>query len=210
MSKKIQFFIKRIFDIVISFIGLIVLFPIILLVALLIRINLGSPVIFKQERPGYKQKSFFVYKFRTMNNKKDEFGNLLPDSERLTSFGKIIRKLSLDELPQLINVLKGDMSLVGPRPLLVRYLPYYKERELIRFNVKPGITGLAQINGRNTVSWDERFKYDIYYVENYNLFLDIKILFLTFSKVFKSDGVISAPNTLMKSLDREREGVISE
>ncbi|CAM3859341.1 sugar transferase [Clostridium perfringens] len=210
MSKKIQFFIKRIFDIVISFIGLIVLFPIILLVALLIRINLGSPVIFKQERPGYKQKSFFVYKFRTMNNKKDEIGNLLPDSERLTSFGKIIRKLSLDELPQLINVLKGDMSLVGPRPLLVRYLPYYKERELIRFNVKPGITGLAQINGRNTVSWDERFKYDIYYVENYNLFLDIKILFLTFSKVFKSDGVISAPNTLMKSLDREREGVISE
>lgn len=210
MSKKIQFFIKRIFDIVISFIGLIVLFPIILLVALLIRINLGSPVIFKQERPGYKQKSFFVYKFRTMNNKKDEFGNLLPDSERLTSFGEIIRKLSLDELPQLINVLKGDMSLVGPRPLLVRYLPYYKERELIRFNVKPGITGLAQINGRNTVSWDERFKYDIYYVENYNLFLDIKILFLTFSKVFKSDGVISAPNTLMKSLDREREGVISE
>ncbi|XZH17428.1 sugar transferase [Clostridium perfringens] len=210
MSKKIQFFIKRIFDIVISFIGLIVLFPIILLVALLIRINLGSPVIFKQERPGYKQKSFFVYKFRTMNNKKDEFGDLLPDSERLTSFGKIIRKLSLDELPQLINVLKGDMSLVGPRPLLVRYLPYYKERELIRFNVKPGITGLAQINGRNTVSWDERFKYDIYYVENYNLFLDIKILFLTFSKVFKSDGVISAPNTLMKSLDREREGVISE
>ncbi|OUP45109.1 hypothetical protein B5F20_12000 [Clostridium perfringens] len=205
-----QFFIKRIFDIVISFIGLIVLFPIILLVALLIRINLGSPVIFKQERPGYKQKSFFVYKFRTMNNKKDEIGNLLPDSERLTSFGKIIRKLSLDELPQLINVLKGDMSLVGPRPLLVRYLPYYKERELIRFNVKPGITGLAQINGRNTVSWDERFKYDIYYVENYNLFLDIKILFLTFSKVFKSDGVISAPNTLMKSLDREREGVISE
>ena len=145
-----------------------------------------------------------------MNNKKDEIGNLLPDSERLTSFGKIIRKLSLDELPQLINVLKGDMSLVGPRPLLVRYLPYYKERELIRFNVKPGITGLAQINGRNTVSWDERFKYDIYYVENYNLFLDIKILFLTFSKVFKSDGVISAPNTLMKSLDREREGVISE
>lgn len=210
MSKKIQFFIKRIFDIVISFIGLIVLFPIILLVALLIRINLGSPVIFKQERPGYKQKSFFVYKFRTMNNKKDEIGNLLPDSERLTSFGEIIRKLSLDELPQLINVLKGDMSLVGPRPLLVRYLPYYKERELIRFNVKPGITGLAQINGRNTVSWDERFKYDIYYVENYNLFLDIKILFLTFSKVFKSDGVISAPNTLMKSLDREREGVISE
>lgn len=210
MSKKIQFFIKRIFDIVISFIGLIVLFPIILLVALLIRINLGSPVIFKQERPGYKQKSFFVYKFRTMNNKKDEIGNLLPDSERLTSFGKIIRKLSLDELPQLINVLKGDMSLVGPRPLLVRYLPYYKERELIRFNVKPGITGLAQINGRNTVSWDERFKYDIYYVENYNLFLDIKILFLTFLKVFKSDGVISAPNTLMKSLDHEREGTISE
>lgn len=210
MSKKIQFFIKRIFDIVISFIGLIVLFPIILLVALSIRINLGSPVIFKQERPGYKQKSFFVYKFRTMNNKKDELGNLLPDSERLTSFGKIIRKLSLDELPQLINVLKGDMSLVGPRPLLVRYLPYYKECEFIRFDVKPGITGLAQINGRNTVSWDERFKYDIYYVENYNLFLDIKILFLTFSKVFKSDGVISAPNTLMKSLDCEREGVISE
>ncbi|ELC8431197.1 sugar transferase [Clostridium perfringens] len=210
MSKKIQFFIKRIFDIVISFIGLIVLFPIILLVALLIRINLGSPVIFKQERPGYKQKSFFVYKFRTMNNKKDEFGNLLPDSERLTSFGKIIRKLSLDELPQLINVLKGDMSLIGPRPLLVRYLPYYKECELVRFDVKPGITGLAQINGRNTVSWDERFKYDIYYVENYNLFLDIKILFLTFLKVFKSDGVISAPNTLMKSLDHEREGTISE
>lgn len=167
-------------------------------------------MIFKQERPGYKQKSFFVYKFRTMNNKKDELGNLLPDSERLTSFGKIIRKLSLDELPQLINVLKGDMSLVGPRPLLVRYLPYYKECEFIRFDVKPGITGLAQINGRNTVSWDERFKYDIYYVENYNLFLDIKILFLTFSKVFKSDGVISAPNTLMKSLDCEREGVISE
>ncbi|EOU1217671.1 sugar transferase [Clostridium perfringens] len=210
MSKKIQFFIKRIFDIVISFIGLIVLFPIILLVALLIRINLGSPVIFKQERPGYKQKSFFVYKFRTMNNKKDEFGDLLPDSERLTSFGKIIRKLSLDELPQLINVLKGDMSLIGPRPLLVRYLPYYKEYELVRFDVRPGITGLAQINGRNTVSWDERFKYDIYYVENYNLFLDIKILFLTFLKVFKSDGVISAPNTLMKSLDHEREGTISE
>lgn len=187
MYKK---FVKRFLDIIISFCGLILLSPIILVVAILIRIKLGSPVIFKQKRPGKDEKIFKLYKFRSMNDKKDEDGNLLPDSQRLTKFGKILRSTSLDELPELFNILRGDMSLIGPRPLSVMYLPYYNEQEKHRHDVRPGLTGLAQINGRNTVNWEERFAYDIEYVNNITFLGDVKIFFKTFAKVFKRDGVI--------------------
>ena len=162
-----------------------------LVVAILIRIKLGSPVIFKQERPGKNEKIFKLYKFRSMSDKKDENGKLLPDSERLTKFGKILRATSLDELPELVNILKGEMSLIGPRPLAVSYLPYYNEKEKQRHNVRPGLTGLAQINGRNALNWEERFSYDIEYVENITFINDLKILFKTVYKVFKRDGVVT-------------------
>lgn len=187
MYKK---FVKRFLDIVISLFGLVILSPIILIVAILIKIKLGSPVIFKQERPGKDEKIFKLYKFRSMNNKKDENGNLLPDSQRLTKFGKVLRSTSLDELPELLNILKGDMSLIGPRPLSVMYLPYYNEQEKHRHDIRPGLTGLAQINGRNTVNWEDRFAYDIEYVNNITFLGDMKIFFKTFAKVFKRDGVV--------------------
>ena len=158
MYKKI---IKRFLDILISLFGLIILSPVFLIVAILVRIKLGSPVFFKQERPGKDEKIFKLYKFRSMSDKKDENGKLLPDKERLTRFGKILRSTSLDELPELFNILKGDMSLIGPRPLAVSYLPYYNEKEKHRHDVRPGLTGLAQINGRNALNWEERFAYDI-------------------------------------------------
>lgn len=187
MYKK---FIKRVLDIIISLIGIIVLLPIYLIVAILVRIKLGSPVIFKQERPGKNEKIFKLYKFRSMSNKKDENGKLLPDAERLTKFGKILRSTSLDELPELFNILKGDMSLIGPRPLAVSYLPYYNEKEKHRHDVRPGLTGLAQINGRNALNWEERFAYDIEYVNNLSFKNDVKIFFKTFAKVFKKEGVV--------------------
>lgn len=198
--------IKRCMDILISLIILTIFSPIILIVAILVKVNLGSPIIFKQERPGKNGVPFYIYKFRTMKDLNNDLGEPLPDSERLTKFGIAIRKLSLDELPQLVNVIKGEMSLVGPRPLLMRYMPYFTDRERKRFDVKPGVTGWAQVNGRNTTSWDERFELDVWYVENYSLYLDIKILFLTVSKVFKSDGIVMDARSIMRNLDEERCG----
>lgn len=195
---------KRLFDFLIALVMLIIFSPIILMVTVLVYFKLGSPIIFKQQRPGFKGKPFYLYKFRTMIDKKDKDGNDLPDSERLTSFGKLLRKLSLDELPQLWNVLVGDMSLVGPRPLLMRYMPYYTEREMIRFDVRPGITGWAQVNGRNTSSWSKRFQFDMWYVENWSYLLDLKILVLTVVRVFKSEGVITDAHSIMLNLDEER------
>ena len=180
---------KRILDFIISLIALILLSPVILITAILINKKLGSPVIFKQSRPGLKDQIFQVYKFRTMTDQRDENGELLPDSVRLTPFGQLLRKLSLDELPQLYNVLKGDMSFVGPRPLLVEYLPLYNDRQARRHEVRPGITGWAQVNGRNAISWEQKFEYDVWYVENQSLLLDLKILVLTVKKVFISEGI---------------------
>lgn len=187
MYKK---FFKRFLDIVISLLGLIILSPVILVVAILVRIKLGAPVIFKQERPGKDGKIFKLYKFRSMSDKKDENGKLLPDSERLTKFGKILRATSLDEIPELVNILKGEMSLIGPRPLAVCYLPYYNETEKHRHDVRPGLTGLAQINGRNVLNWEDRFAYDIEYVNNITFTNDLKILFKTFYKVIKKEDVV--------------------
>jgi undecaprenyl phosphate N,N'-diacetylbacillosamine 1-phosphate transferase len=188
MYKK---YIKRLLDILISLVGLIFLSPVILIVAILVRIKIGSPVIFKQERPGKDGKIFRLYKFRSMSDKKDKNGKLLPDNERLTKFGRILRATSLDELPELVNILKGEMSLIGPRPLAVCYLPYYNEKEKHRHDVRPGLTGLAQINGRNTLNWEDRFAYDIEYVNNITFKSDLKILFKTFYKVIKKDGVVT-------------------
>ncbi|SPT99441.1 putative phosphotransferase involved in extracellular matrix synthesis [Lysinibacillus capsici] len=181
--------IKRIIDCLFSLLLLIFLSPIILIVTFCIRFKLGSPAIFTQPRPGLNGKVFYVYKFRTMTDELDANGELLPDAQRLTSFGQFIRKLSLDELPQLWNVLKGDMSFVGPRPLLVEYLPLYNKRQARRHEVRPGITGWAQVNGRNAISWEQKFEYDVWYVDNQSFWLDIKILLLTIKKVFISEGI---------------------
>ena len=180
---------KRAFDIVLSSILIIIFSPIIVLISILIYLKMGRPILFKQIGPGLDEKLFTIYKFRTMNNKRDEKGELLPDNERLEGFGKFIRATSLDELPQLFNVLKGDMSFVGPRPLLVEYLPLYNKEQRRRHGVKPGITGLAQVNGRNAISWEDKFKYDIEYVDNQSFLLDLKIMWQTFLKVIKRDGV---------------------
>jgi lipopolysaccharide/colanic/teichoic acid biosynthesis glycosyltransferase len=177
------------FDLVISVLALLILFPIVLITAILVRIKLGSPILFTQERPGLHGNVFKMMKFRTMLDAVDKNGEQLPDEQRLTPFGVLLRSTSLDELPGLLNVIKGDMSLVGPRPLLVEYLSLYSDAELQRHNVRPGITGWAQVNGRNTVSWKQRFSYDVWYVENHNFWLDIKILFLTVKKVFVRDGI---------------------
>ncbi|MCX0371588.1 sugar transferase [Clostridium perfringens] len=181
--------IKRLFDILFSLLALIIISPVFLIVALLVRINLGSPILFTQERVGLNNKVFKMYKFRTMKDGKNKNGELLPDNERLTKFGEKLRSTSLDELPELINILKGDMSLIGPRPLLVEYIPLYNNEQIKRHNVLPGLTGWAQVNGRNAISWSEKFKLDVWYVENWNLILDIKIFFLTIYKVFKRDGI---------------------
>ncbi|MCP3739687.1 sugar transferase [Rossellomorea sp. BNER] len=180
---------KRLLDFLLALIGIITLLPIILITSILIRLKLGSPIIFKQKRPGLNKTPFFVYKFRTMTDEKNENGELLPDNIRLTSFGKVVRRLSLDELPQLFNVLKGDLSLVGPRPLLMEYLDLYTTEQARRHEVRPGITGWAQVNGRNAISWDEKFKLDVWYIDNQSLLLDIKILWMTVAKVFKSEGI---------------------
>jgi len=181
--------IKRFFDVCVSFIALLLLSPVILIVSIKIANNLGKPILFKQKRPGFNGEIFEMIKFRSMRDALDEKGNILPDSERLTPFGLKLRSSSLDELPGLWNVLKGDMSLVGPRPLLVEYLPLYNEEQAKRHNVRPGITGWAQVNGRNAISWEDKFKLDVWYVENRTFWLDIKILFLTVKKVFVKDGI---------------------
>lgn len=180
---------KRLLDIILSLIALIVLSPIFLTVAILVKFKLGSPVIFKQERPGLNEKIFTMYKFRTMTDKRDENGELLPNNIRLTKFGRILRSTSLDELPELFNILKGDMSIVGPRPLLIEYLSLYNEKQRQRHDVRPGLTGLAQINGRNAISWEEKFDYDIEYIEEASFILDIKIIIQTFFKVFKREDI---------------------
>lgn len=207
MYKK---YIKRLLDVVISLIALIVLSPVMLIVAILVRIKLGSPVIFKQERPGKDGKIFKLYKFRSMSDKKDENGNLLPDSERLTKFGKILRATSLDELPEFVNILKGEMSLIGPRPLAVCYLPYYNEKEKHRHDVRPGLTGLAQINGRNALNWDDRFAFDIEYVENITFMNDLKILLKTVLKVLKRDGVVVSGTGTTIDFDEYRKAQLKE
>lgn len=181
--------IKRIFDIIISGIALLLLSPVFLILAILVRTKLGCPVIFHQERPGYREKIFTLCKFRTMTDERDENGELLPDACRLTPFGSFLRKTSLDELPELWNIFKGDMSLIGPRPLLVGYLPYYTERERLRHTVRPGLTGLAQVSGRNFLSWDERLAKDVEYVEHLSFLMDVKVFFQTISVVFRSDDV---------------------
>ncbi len=193
-----KLFIKRLIDVVLSFIGIIVLAPIMAIVALLIKIKLGGSVLFTQNRPGKNGKVFKMYKFRTMTNATDANGKLLPDEVRLTPFGKKLRSTSLDELPSLINILKGDMSIVGPRPLLVEYLPLYNKEQARRHEMRPGLTGLAQVNGRNLLSWNERFKLDVYYIEHCSFILDIKIFFKTFYKVFKKEGITQSETTVME------------
>ena len=196
---KLNLIIKRVIDILGSLIGLILLSPVFIVTAILVYIKLGSPIFFVQERVGKDNKVFKMIKFRSMKNDKNKYGEYLSDEERLTPFGEKLRSLSIDELPELINVLKGDMSLVGPRPLLVDYLELYSDEQIRRHEMRPGITGLAQVNGRNSISWGERFKLDVSYIDTYNLFLDIKILFMTVYKVVKRDGISQEGNATMES-----------
>ena len=189
---------KRVFDILLSLILLICFSPIIIFISFLVYLKMGSPILFRQMRPGYKEKIFGICKFRTMTNEKDESGELLPDVQRLVGVGKFIRSTSLDELPQLFNVLKGEMSFVGPRPLLTEYLELYSDEQRKRHNVKPGITGWAQVNGRNAISWEEKFNYDIWYVNNQSFWLDIKILWMTFLKVIKRSDINSNTDVTME------------
>lgn len=191
-------YIKRWLDFILSLLAIIILSPILLIVALLVRIKLGAPVIFKQKRPGLHEKIFTLYKFRTMTDKKDKDGNLLPDDQRLTKFGKLLRSTSLDELPELFNILKGDMSIVGPRPLLVKYLPLYNEHQKHRHDVRPGFTGWAQCNGRNAISWEEKFDLDIYYVKHLTFILDLSIIFKTIKIVFLREGISSDTSVTME------------
>ncbi len=187
--------VKRIIDMILSGFALVVLSPVLIVVAVLVKVKLGSPVLFKQSRPGIidkstgKEKIFKIFKFRTMTDERDAEGNLLPDTVRLTKFGRFLRSTSLDELPELINIFLGDMSIVGPRPLAVLYLPYYTNKERHRHDVRPGLTGWAQINGRNSISWENKFKYDLEYVDKLSLFFDIKIILLTVKKVFVREGI---------------------
>ena len=184
-----KYFFKRLLDFILSLIAIVILSPVLLITAILVRIKLGSPVIFKQERPGKNEKIFTLYKFRTMTDEKDEEGNLLPDEIRLTKFGKLLRSTSLDELPELFNILKGDMSIVGPRPLLVKYLPYYNDEVKHRHVVRPGLTGWAQCNGRNAISWEEKFDLDVYYVKHISFLFDIKTIIQTVRVVFKHENI---------------------
>ncbi len=190
--------VKSFLDKVLAIILLIFFSPFMLVVAILVYVKMGSPVLFHQKRPGYKEKIFSIYKFRTMTNERDTLGELLADEERLISVGKFIRSMSLDELPQLFNVLKGEMSFVGPRPLLVEYLPLYNEEQKRRHDVKPGITGWAQVNGRNAISWEEKFSYDVWYLEHQSFLLDIKIIWMTCLKVIKGMDVNSVSSVTME------------
>jgi len=180
---------KRIFDLIAVVLGLILLSPFILLTALFVRIFLGTPILFRQQRPGYKGQPFYIYKFRTMADASDPAGNLLPDAQRLTRLGRFLRTLSLDELPELFNILRGEMSLVGPRPLLMEYLERYSLEQMRRHDAYPGLTGWAQVNGRNAITWQDKFRYDVWYVDNWSFWLDIKIILMTLWKVFKREGI---------------------
>jgi len=204
-------FIKRPMDFILSLIAIIVLSPIFLIVALLVKIKLGSPVIFKQQRPGLNEKIFTMYKFRTMTDERDENGELLPDSVRLTKFGRFLRSTSLDELPELFNILKGDMSIVGPRPLLVQYLPLYNDHQKRRHEVRPGLTGLAQVNGRNAISWEEKFDLDVRYVDHVSFIGDWKIILLTVKKVFVREGINSETAATMEPFKgNKKEDIVYE
>lgn len=203
-------FFKRLFDFILSLIAIIVLSPIYIIVAVLVRIKLGSPVLFTQDRPGKDEKIFKMYKFRTMTSDTDEQGNLLPDEVRLTKFGKALRSTSLDELPELFNILKGDMSIVGPRPLLISYLPYYNEVEKHRHDVRPGLTGLAQVSGRNYIAWDDRFAKDVEYVEKQSLLLDIKIILNTVKIVFKKSDIATDTRTVESNFAEERKAKLGK
>ena len=193
-----RLFFKRLLDIILSLGAIIVLSPIYLILFIIVRLKLGSPVLFKQERPGKDEKIFKMYKFKSMTDEKDSQGNLLPDDMRLTSFGKKLRSTSLDELPELFNILKGDMSIIGPRPLLVKYLPLYSEIQKHRHDVRPGLTGLAQVSGRNNLSWKDRFELDLIYTKKYSFLFDIKILFLTVKSVLKKEGINSENSVTME------------
>jgi lipopolysaccharide/colanic/teichoic acid biosynthesis glycosyltransferase len=198
LRKFYDLIIKRAVDIIGSLAALILLSPLMCVLCVLVRTKLGSPVIFKQKRPGKNGKIFMLYKFRTMTDERDENGELLPDEIRLTKFGKLLRSLSLDELPEFINILKGEISFVGPRPLLVQYLPLYNDRQAMRHNVRPGLTGLAQVNGRNLLTWEEKFEWDVRYVENISPWLDIKILFRTVYNVLRREGISSETSATME------------
>lgn len=198
-------YIKRILDILISLTFIVLFSWLYLILVILVRIKLGSPVLFCQERPGYNEKIFILYKFRTMTDKRDEKGNLLPDSERLTKFGSMLRSTSLDELPELFNILKGDMSLIGPRPLLVEYLPYYTEEERLRHSVRPGLTGLAQVSGRNYLAWDKRLAKDVEYVNHISFIMDVRIIIKTIMVVFKKEDVSVDTNVVEGYLWDERQ-----
>lgn len=204
MYKK---YIKRILDIILSLIAIIITLPIFLIVGILVLIFIGQPAIFRQKRPGKNEKIFTMYKFRTMTNKKDEDGNLLPDELRLTKLGKFLRKTSLDEIPEFINILKGDMSFVGPRPLLVEYLPYYAKEEHHRHDVRPGLTGLAQVSGRNLLNWNDKFQKDLEYVNNITFINDVKIIIDTIKTVFKREGITDNKSVTMTKLNNERNKV---
>lgn len=198
-------YIKRILDILISLTFIVLFSWLYLILVILVRIKLGSPVLFCQERPGYNEKIFKLYKFRTMTDKRDEKGNLLPDSERLTKFGSMLRSTSLDELPEMFNILKGDMSLIGPRPLLVEYLPYYTEEERLRHSVRPGLTGLAQVSGRNYLAWDKRLARDVEYVNHISFIMDLRIIIKTIMVVFKKEDVSVDTNVVEGYLWDERQ-----
>jgi len=197
-------FLKRPMDFILSLMAIIFLSPVLIIVATLVRFKLGSPVLFKQKRPGLNEKIFTMYKFRTMTDEKDENGELLPDSVRLTKFGRMLRSTSLDELPELFNILRGDMSIVGPRPLLERYLPYYTDTEKLRHTVRPGLSGLAQINGRNNLDWDSRLGLDVEYVQDITFFLDLNIILKTFFKAIKREGITIVDQATLKDLHFER------
>ena len=191
-------YIKRILDIISSLLAIIILSPLLAVTAVLVKTKLGSPVLFKQERPGKDEKIFTLMKFRTMTDERDENGELLPDEIRLTKFGKFLRSTSIDELPELFNILKGDMSVIGPRPLLVEYIPRYNEHQHRRHEVRPGLSGWAQVNGRNTVSWEDKFDMDVHYVDNYSFAMDVKILFMTVLNVLKKEGISSETSATME------------
>lgn len=199
--------IKRMIDLILSGIALLILSPVYLILAILVRVKLGSPVLFSQKRPGKNEKVFRMYKFRSMTDERDANGDLLPDEERLTHFGAMLRATSLDELPELWNIFKGDMSIVGPRPLLVRYLPRYNERQRRRHEVRPGLTGWAQVNGRNAISWEQKFEYDVEYVEKESFLFDVKILFMTVGKVLHRSGISQEGSATMEEFMGNEEAI---
>lgn len=201
---------KRFFDLIVSLCILVIFSPLIFLIIILIKLKLGSPIVFKQKRPGLHGKPFTIYKFRSMTDECDENGELFPDEERLTSFGKFLRKFSLDELPQIFNVIKGDLSLVGPRPLAIEYLPLYSSFQARRHEVKPGITGWAQINGRNNISWERKFELDVWYVDNRSLFLDMKIILLTIKKVIFFEGISQDGHVTMPDFEGSKNNDVNE